>query len=160
MAWVTPTDVNAGDAILASKWNQDVVENTKRLPRGVIDRKQATANQSGITSITDITGLSITFTAESDRYYRTTLYIAYYQQETSQNYPVIWITDGSNATKQAYTHLFPASAGGPAHVVLLETGLSGSITRKARASTPGGGLTLTASASQPMQFFIEDMGAA
>lgn len=28
MAWVTPSDVNAGDAILASKWNQDVVENS------------------------------------------------------------------------------------------------------------------------------------
>lgn len=31
MAWVTPTNVAAGDAILASKWNQDVVANAVEL---------------------------------------------------------------------------------------------------------------------------------
>jgi len=31
MAWTTPVDVNPGDAILASLWNQDVVDNLTEL---------------------------------------------------------------------------------------------------------------------------------
>ena len=31
MAWVTPTNVATGDVLTASKWNQDVVENTSLL---------------------------------------------------------------------------------------------------------------------------------
>jgi len=70
MAWVTPSNVATGDVLTAATWNQDVVENTKRLPRGVVGvAKASSVDQTGITTIADVTGCSVTFTAEASRYY-------------------------------------------------------------------------------------------
>lgn len=159
MAWVNPSTVATGDVLTASTWNQDVVANTIALPRGIMGYASATANQSGITTATDVTGLSVTFTANSTRYYRTTVYIYSSVQNTAGGFPEVRITDGSNVQKQ--TCVFQLDAGGqaPFHFSVVETGLSGSTTRKARALTTAGTLLLAAASTGPMFIVVEDIGA-
>jgi hypothetical protein len=150
---ITPnTTFVSGNVLTANQMN--------RLPWGVMGYAQATANQTGITTETNITGLSVTFTADSTRYYRTTLYVAYGEQQTSANYPVVSIADGSNNIKQSHTMYQLASQGDAFCVVVVETGLTGSTTRKGRARTPTGSLTLAAGATTPMFIVVEDIGQA
>ena len=64
---ITPnTTFTAGNILTAAQMN--------RLPWGIMGYAQATASQSGITTETNVTGLSVTFTADSTRYYKTTIY--------------------------------------------------------------------------------------
>ena len=166
MAWVTPTNVATGDVLTASTWNQDVVANTVSLPRGYIGKaERSSGNQTGITSTTDIltnagTSLGVTWTAESARVYRTTLFIGYAEQQTAANYVNAVITDGSNFIKSSATSYQIASGGDSLIIIAVETGLSGSVTRKGRAGTGGNTLTISASATNPVFIVVEDIGAA
>ena len=70
MAFVTPTNVTVGSVLTASKYNQEVVENVSVLPRGLIaTARQTGSNQGSITTVTDVTGVTVTFTAVASRYY-------------------------------------------------------------------------------------------
>lgn len=61
MAWVTPTSVSTGSVLTASRYNQDVVDNTKALALRHI--KTQTIG-SGVSSV-DVTGV---FSADYDNY--------------------------------------------------------------------------------------------
>jgi hypothetical protein len=159
MAWINPTTVATGDVLTAAKWNQDVVENTIVMPRGVMGYAQVTASQSGITTATNVTGLSVTFTAILNRYYKTTIYTFSAQQNTAAGYAEFLITDASNVQKQSGVIYQLAGVQSPLCVSVVETGLSGSVTRKARALTGAGSLLLAASATSPMFIVVEDIGA-
>jgi hypothetical protein len=150
---ITPnTTFTAGNVLTAAQMN--------RLPWGIMGQASATANQTGITTATDVTGLSVTFTANSTRYYRTTVYVYSSVQNTAAGFPEVRITDGSNVQKQ--TCVFQLGAGGqaPFHFSVVETGLSGSTTRKARATTTAGTLLLAATSTGPMFIVVEDIGQA
>lgn len=164
MPWVSPTNVATGDVLTASKWNQDVVANSIALPRGIIGYDSRTSNQTGITTVTTILdssggNLEVTWTAESSRYYRTTLYLPYIEQVTANAYPEIFITDGSNVAKQSALSYLLVGHGDQVVVVSVETGLSGSTTRRGRAATGGGSLTLAAGSARPIFIMVEDIGA-
>ena len=153
---ITPnTTFTAGDILTADQMN--------RLPWGVMGYGSATSNQTGISTVADVTGLTATFTANSTRYYRTTVYVANLVQITSNGYATLTITDGSNNQKQAGT-MYKVVANGngeaPMAIVLIETGLSGSTTRKARLATSAGTVETRASSSQPALIVIEDIGKA
>lgn len=150
---ITPnTTFTAGNVLTAAQMN--------RLPWGIMGYASATANQSGITTATDVTGLSITFTANSTRYYKTTFYTFSALQNTAAGYPEIRITDGSNVQKQSGVIYLGAGEQAPMFVSVVETGLSGSTTRKARAVTTAGTLLLAASSTSPMFIVVEDIGQA
>jgi hypothetical protein len=150
---ITPnTTFTAGAILTAAQMN--------RLPWGIMGYAQATANQSGITTATDVTGLSVTFTAISSRYYKTTIYTFSALQNTAAGFPEFIIADGSNVQKQAGVIYLPASTQAPLSVSVVETGLSGSVTRKARAATTAGTLLMAAGAASPMFIVVEDIGQA
>ena len=69
MAWTTPETFTAGQTLTAASMNA-ISANLNALPRGYIDSAELSSSQSGITTVTDLTGGSVTFTAEADRYYR------------------------------------------------------------------------------------------
>lgn len=69
MAWTNPETFTAGQTLTAASMNA-ISENTRSLARGYIARAELSASQSGITTTTDLTGGSVTFTAEANRYYR------------------------------------------------------------------------------------------
>ena len=150
---ITPnTTFTAGNVLTAAQMN--------RLPWGIMGYASATANQSGITTETNVTGLSVTFTANSTRYYKTTVYTFSAQQNTTAGYAEIRITDGSNVQKSSGVIYQLAGVQAPMCVSVVETGLSGSTTRKARALTNAGTLLLAASATSPMFIVVEDIGQA
>jgi hypothetical protein len=150
---ITPnTTFTAGNILTAAQMN--------RLPWGIMGYAQVTANQTGITTETNVTGLSVTFTADSTRYYKTTIYTFSALQNTAAGYAEFKITDGSNVQKQSGVIYQLAGVQAPLCVSVVETGLSGSVTRKARALTNAGTLTLAASSTSPMFIVIEDIGQA
>lgn len=150
---ITPnTTFTSGNILTAAQMN--------RLPWGIMGYAQATANQTGITTVANITNASVTFTADPTRYYRTTLYVGYAEQQTAAAYLSTFITDGSNVIKQTATMYQAPSAGIPLIATVVETGLSGSVTRKGRAQTSAGSLTLAASSTQPIFIVVEDIGQA
>jgi hypothetical protein len=160
MAFVTPTNVTVGSVLTASKYNQEVVDNTIALPRGVMGRAAVTGSQTGITSETNVTGVSVTFTADPTRIYKTTIFCSTVVQLTAQGYATLIIADAANAQKTFGQVLLATNFQAPLIATITETGLSGSTTRKGRAFTTAGTLTLSAGATSPMFIVVEDIGAA
>jgi hypothetical protein len=150
---ITPnTTFTSGAILTAAQMN--------RLPWGVMGRAQVTAAQTGITSETNVTGVSVTFTADSTRIYKTTIFSSTVLQNTAQGYPTLIIADGANAQKTFGQVLLAPGFQAPLIATITETGLSGSTTRKGRASTTAGTLTLGATATSPMFIVVEDIGQA
>jgi hypothetical protein len=132
-----------------------------RLPWGVMGYANRTSNVTGIgTTAADITGLTLTFTADSTRIYRTTVYVPYAEQATTAGYTDLLITNSANSQLQACTQYLIVAQGSGFIAQLVETGVSGSTVRKARAKTTAGGVTFVATSSNPMQITVEDIGEA
>ena len=161
MAWINPSTVAHGEVLTSAKWNQDVVANTTALPLGIVQYSEKTADQNGISTVADITGLNVTWTADSSRYYRISLYLAPIRQNTAPGVVVPRIADGSGTTKvQGNVTLVAGDFGSPT-IAEIVTGLSGSITRKAQISTTSGTVdVLAATATEGNYLIVEDLGSA
>lgn len=116
---------------------------------------ERTTTQTGIgSSPTDITSLSVTFTAVTTRFYKFTA-AADISQVTSPGTAFVNVTDSSNVEQRkviAFTTLGAASETCAATSFQL-TGLSGSVTYKMRASTTAGTLTINTAS-----LMVEDVG--
>jgi len=150
---ITPnTTFTAGNVLTAAQMN--------RLPWGIVAYAEKTDNQTGITTAADVTSITATWTAVSSRYYRTTIYCDDLLQNTSNSQSRFLITDSSNVQKQKGFYFMLATEINSISISVIETGLSGSITRKLRASTDAGSLTINASATSPSYIVVEDLGQA
>jgi hypothetical protein len=74
MAWTTPGTATAGEVLTAAFWNTNVRDNSNALSRGVIAVATRTTSQGSITSIVDLTDMTLTITAEANRRYLVTGY--------------------------------------------------------------------------------------
>lgn len=157
MAWTTPGTATAGDVLTASFWNTNVRDNTLALSRGIIAKATITASTSYVTAATD-SGLSVTWTAESDRTYLVCAYC--YVNKATTGYVQTKITDSSNNIKTIGEIYLGSSTGGSLNVSLYETGLSGSITRKFRYGADTGTARIEATSTYPAQLWVVDMGLA
>lgn len=156
----------AGDVLTAANMNL--------LPGGKMGYAEVTADQTGIsTSNVDLTSLTVTWTAVAARRYRTTVWanIEIDTSPTVVTLPNIKITDGSNNQKQVGYGVWAAASVGnvvksTVCVSVVETGLSGSTTRKARglstdmAGGNGDTFNIKASATSPAWILVEDIGPA
>jgi hypothetical protein len=151
---ITPnTTFTAGAILTAAQMN--------RLPWGITAFSQKTADQTGISTTADVTNLSVTWTAVSTRYYRITVYMASIRQRTSSGIALVLITDGSNNVKTQANLSLTTDQFAPAAVADIETGLSGSTTRKVRMSTTAGTVDVSAASSaQGWYIVVEDLGQA
>jgi hypothetical protein len=144
------TDVGALDVTVAA------------LPRGVLGRATRTTAQSGITTVTDITSMSVTWTATSSRLYRVSasgLVFSTVANDVAQ----LSMTDASNTVKALAQEIVAASPLGiTIHVEWIVTGLSGSQTTKLRVARSGGSgsLTFDAAGTYPAYLTVEDIGPA
>lgn len=122
---------------------------------------QATAPQNiATTAYTDIVGLSVTFNADPTHYYRTTVFFLASSTVVSDDITGD-LVDASNNRKQLFPspYLDPQSSM-TMYAALVETGLSGSITRKARANRGGTGtMTIAGDPTFPRFILVEDLGA-
>jgi hypothetical protein len=130
------------------------------LPKGIVAKVSQTSTFGLTTTPTDVTGASVTWTADPARLYLIQSY-GYVTKSTSPGYVAVYITDSSNNSKQeafwtigtvtGYTHY---------NTAVYETGLSGSITRKLRAFLGSAGGSLDAGSTFPRQLIVTDMGLA
>jgi hypothetical protein len=131
-------------------------------PRGIIAEARRTANQTGITTITDLTGLTITFTAWPGRTYKVRGEVVL-ESTVVADIPKLSLTDGSNnLLKQSFWVVENAGQGIPYNVELSFNALTGSNTFKLRAERNAGAATITmdASAANPAWLRLEDIGPA
>jgi hypothetical protein len=166
MAFITPDPVDPGDVLSASKYNQDVVENTLVLSRGVIAvAKASSVDQTSITTIADVTGCSVTFTAEANRYY---VAVGFVVDSASSGSPALQTTQITNSAASVVyareiTHF--TAGGGNLHTSQCEseplTFAAGSTTLKLRFGRSGGdAATYTVNNStQPAWIAVYDAGA-
>ncbi len=121
-------------------------------------RKNVTAPQGSISSETDVTGSSFTFTAVANRIYKHTVR-AIVAHTVSNAAMVIKITDAANTEKdRGALHSAATGSNDTLFWSWLELGLSaGSVTRKLRA-VPGSGSMSIQNDDAPLQYSIEDDG--
>lgn len=126
---------------------------------GVVGFAKILATQGSITTIVDITGLSVTFNANPARTYKTTIFGNMFSSVANDiNYMVL--TDSANTQLQiSEVSQGPTGAQGRSGIcVLVETGLSGSVTRKVRGYRLGTGTAqLQASSTIPAFIVVEDI---
>jgi hypothetical protein len=129
---------------------------------GWIGYVEVTAGQTGITSEADITSLTLTVTANASRYHKVS-----WQCEVDvsnlDTVPVVKVTDASNNAKGQTTMAFPIiNVGHTFAGSVVETGWSGSTTRKLRAvrALGTGTVDINAAATSPAFLLIEDIGSA
>lgn len=137
-----------------------------RMPWGVVGQANVTANQTGIAAtVTDLTGLSITWTAVANRRYRATFNGTFQVATGAANdtFVLAYTDNGTPTTFHQHALVFPTTSYQHIGTVLtaIETGIAaGSTTRKLRYNrfTGTGTGTLAASSVEPAQFIIEDIG--
>jgi len=124
-----------------------------------------TSSQGGIQSVTDLTGLSVTFTAIAGRLYRTT-FSGEINGDTENDLLIAYITDGSNnELRRGVLHVPPMIADvgySQMTLVRLTTHSAGSTTIKVRLERNAGVGTanLFASSTSPAVLVVEDIGVA
>lgn len=141
-----------------------VASGETRTPGGVIALAQITTGQGPITSgqatPTDITGLSVAFTAKAGRYYRTTARVEV--QSTILNDAItVEICDGANSRLQRCDKpLGAANVAGSLRDELTETLNPGSTTRKLRffRSSGSGNISVAAASNNIGYILVEDIG--
>jgi hypothetical protein len=126
---------------------------------GKVGQATSTTTQTGVSTIVDITGMSVTFTAISGRQYKTTLFLPQVTG-TAGDRAKLDIADGSNTTLLAsYTNML--TNGSIIFLSYLSTG-SGSITHKARMTRDVGAGTISSYADSVSirHLLVEDVGPA
>jgi hypothetical protein len=131
------------------------------LPKGVVGKAQKTTATSVTTGETDISGMSVTWTAAATRLYRISVACIARTTAAGNLYITISITDSANNTKQlirngATTTDMRFGLTG----FVYESGLSGSVTRKLRVAIVGGTGEIEANSTFPFQMIVEDIGVA
>lgn len=137
-----------------------------RLDRlGVKARATIATAQTGITTVEDLTNLSVSWSAVSSRLYRITWKFRI-TGTAANDLAAVYLTDASNGQADRSLHEIPALLPAYASVMSIgmhyATGLSGTITRKLRMERNIGSGSLSAQASGTEIGFlvVEDVGAA
>ena len=116
--------------------------------------------QTGITTVTDITSLTVTFTGVAGRRYRVDGYLLL--QSTVNNDAVnLIIRNGSNTTLQQAIYALPSAASAYFCVVSLVMAVTGSNTVKLSIQRQSGTGTMTANGATtyPAQIVVTDIGS-
>lgn len=132
---------------------------TKDVGAGTIGYAQVTASQGSITAQTDLTGLTLTFTAVAGRRYRVSSYVDF----SNTNVDVaseLFLMDTSGPTQIVRGDTVHPVAGGFMSITLQAILVPGAVTKtyKLQAAATGGTTTLQASATSPAFLMIEDIG--
>lgn len=124
---------------------------------GYVAGGTSTSDQSGITTVVDISGLSATWTAIATRRYLTTVFAPRISQHASASEINVLLTDGAGTFLTLASSTAPATNTTFAGMQWQESGLSGSTTRKARIQTVAGTCDVDG-ASYPGQIIVQDIG--
>lgn len=119
-----------------------------------------TSDQGSITTLTDITGVSVTFTAVASRYYKVTLWVPSIFQVTGGAITLQIANSANTNQKQSLINPTGVSNVNTApHVLHFGTFSAGSLTLKGRVSASSAA-TLDHAAGQTTLLLVEDCGPA
>lgn len=118
--------------------------------------KTSGTSQSTISTQADITGLSVTWTADVARIYKHSLTLCL--TKTTAGTVSVYITTGANATVSVKTLSMANAETAAVHMEWTESGLSGSTTRKARIEAGTGTVEVTNNFSRNGILIVEDIG--
>lgn len=148
------------DALLI--WNGSAWTPPWNTAWGTLGRVSLTSlNQTGITTITDITGASITFTAVANRLYK--VWAHGYHNTSAANVTVNQVLrEGSTTLQQSLASSVIATSGTFCQTIYVSTFSAGSHTLKVSCTLSSGTGTITAEggSTYPYQFAVEDIGPA
>ena len=153
-------NVPAPGSPIKSDWPQEISTYVQALPRGLVAQVRQAAPQSVPQGAdTDLTGMSITWTAFPTRMYRLTARMVY-QKLGAAGDVYLFICNPANARLSAGALGLAVNLSGTITIGdWLETGLSGPQTRKLRAASQAGTIT-TGTGEYASAFVVEDFGAA
>ena len=130
-----------------------------RFPRGVMAYSTKNTNTSMSTTVADV-GLSVTFTAVANRYYKYTFF-TYANNSTTASTNNFFLTDSSNATLSTINvYVVGGGAYTGVHFPTIRTETAGTVVRKIRCSTQAGTGTAYGDATNLMFLLVEDIGQA
>jgi|LakMenEpi03Aug12_release.lakeMendotaPanAssembly.Ray.scaffolds.fasta_scaffold596923_1 hypothetical protein len=147
------TTFTAGQVVTAAQMNN--------LPWGVMGTAVRTTGDLTLTTTNqDLTSMSITFTAIAGRLYRAS-WSGSAQKSTAAGYTQITLADSTNAL-YGYSLGYTVSGNyvNLSGVSVISGLTAGSKTFKLRGITENNTAVLLAGGTAPLQFMIEDMGAA
>ena len=129
------------------------------MPWGVVGAATVTASQAGITTTTDLTSLSVAFTAVANRRYKITGQAMATCTASGDSWQLI-VADAANTQLNRSLVLMGVTSGLTWTVSHVETITAGSVTRKLRFGRTGGTATATMAATTTETAFIvvEDIG--
>jgi hypothetical protein len=135
------------------------------LPKGELGYAEVTANQTTITAVTDITGLSVTYTPAANRRIRVNAYCFATVSTVGTDRGEVYITDGAGTVLQSSDKRFSGTNGesGFSFSYTYDSGAApAATTRKVRyARLSGtGSHTWGAAATAPSFIQVEDIGAS
>ena len=143
---------SAGQVLTASEMNN--------LPFGVVERTERTAGNVNITTtLADLTGMSLTFTAVSTRIYKISWHL-FILNNTSAHSTFIYLTDGSNNIKTVSGQYAASGLRASAAGFWFTSGISGSTTYKLRGAATADTSTMSGTSGESAVFMIEDIGLA
>jgi hypothetical protein len=132
------------------------------LPAGILAYAQVTANQTGITTIADLTGLAVTITTPVGRWIRITGHAGALRQNTSQGTIVGTFREGTTILGRWTTATVVAGGFGPGQGSHVVQGDGASHTYKLSLQTSAGTTDLladTGGSQGPAYILAEDIGA-
>ncbi len=140
----------AGDILTASNFD--------KLPGGLIGYSNVTSSQTGITTITDLTSLSVAVTVNTSRIIKIEGF-ANYSQVTTGGVSNLVIRESSTTLGNAALNI-GASGNAGMFVAVIISPTTGAHTYKLSASTNLGTVGTSASATQPAYIAVYDLGPA
>jgi hypothetical protein len=147
-------------ADITEEWGDSVADAINALePLGTKAYSSVTANQTGITSVTDLTGLLVTWTAVAGRRYKVTV-TGEITATVGDGAYVVALTTSSNTDLKRAADACLTTSSRTFTLTYVEVPGAGSVTRKARLSKAGGTGTvgLSASSTNPAFILVEDIG--
>ena len=149
----------AGGGVLTTQGSTAAIQAGVVMPGGVLGYAQVTANQTGITTVVDLTGLTVTVTVGSGRRIQITA-IALFQDGTIDTQVIMSIQEGATVLQQAAIERgrcgLLTRRSTPWSVILTPT--AGVHTYKLTAQVPAGTVQMTAAATTPAFILVEDIG--
>jgi hypothetical protein len=146
------TTFTSGQILTAAQMNN--------LPWGIAGSVARTTSVSALTSsVADITGVSVTFTAVSTRVYKFTFAITG-QKISTDGWTAIQLTDSANTQYIEIDQFAPAGSYWNCSGACFKTGLTGSVTVKLRGLCQSNTSNITVGATAPIILIVEDIGAA
>jgi len=155
------TSAKIVDGTIATADIADAAVTTAKLaaavPLGTVAYAQVTGNQTGISAVTDLTSLTVTFTAVAGRRYRITGF-GLIAQKTGTGVATMTITNSANAQQAAAQSRLIVDETQTATPMFVVVPGAGSITYKLRLTTNANTCDLNATATNPAFILAEDIG--